>query len=250
MRALKLFTRLFDVRAHGLKALLRVGFDQFKRLKISIGQPLRSLWVVGQKLRRATKGIHHHRIVEGGRNDAACLGFGPNGGEIGLIGHPGVQIRGASDHGIRCRLGLKTHDVHVFERQAVLLEHPGEREIRRSPWRAGSNRLALEVGDLLNARLYDHAVGPKAFIQLKNLGRCNAIRVPDHPCFHCGRRTLHIARSDRQVSIFLGDFFNGDVESLFLEEPRFFGQRKWRETSPTRYRDRDLGLLCLCLSHV
>jgi hypothetical protein len=112
-----------------------------------------ALGFVGQELGRAAEGVHHHRVVERGGDDLAGFGLGAHGAQVRLVGHCGVDARGAGDHRVGSRLRLEVDDVHVLQGQAVLVEEPGQREVRRRAGRTGRHGLALQVLDAVDAGL-------------------------------------------------------------------------------------------------
>ena len=174
----------------------------------------------------------------------ARLWLGPNCAQEGLVGHGGINARRACDHGVRGSLRLEVHHLDIFHGKAVFAQHPGEREIGCSARRAGGNGLALQFLDAVDAGLHHHAVSPVALVELEDLRGGHAIGVPDDPGFHCGRGTLDVARSDGEVTVFLRDFFQCDVQSVLLEEARLFCERERRKARPARQSNSDLDFLC------
>ena len=130
-----------------------------------------------------------------------------------------------------------------FTRQAVLLQHPGQREVGRGARRDGRDGLALQVGDLRDVVAHDHAVGAVALVELEDLRRRDAVGVPHDPGLDRRRRALHVARGDRQVAVLLRDLLDRDVEAVLLEDAGLLGERQRREAGPAGDADRDLGFL-------
>jgi hypothetical protein len=134
----------------------------------------------------------------------------------------------------------------ILQGHAVLLQHPGQREVGRRAGRAGGHGLALQVGDLADVRLDHHAIGAEALVELEDLRGGHAVGIPDDPGFNRGGGALDVARGDGQVAVFLRNLLDADVQPVLLEQAGLARQRQRGKAGPARHADGDLGFLGLC----
>src|SRR5262245_19316774 len=239
LRFLELLAGLLHDRAHDLEALLRLALDQLERLEVARHEGLHELRVLLDELGRAAEGVHDHRIVERRRDDLAGVGFVAHRRQVPLVGHRRIVLPG--DEGLRRRPGFEVDDLHVLHREPVLLEHPGEREIRRRAGRRSGHGLALELPDPSDAVAHDHAVGAVRFVQLHDLLDRDPVRVPHDEGLHRRRRALDVAGCDGEVPVLLRNELDRHVDAVLLEDACLVGERERRKARPPAHADRHLG---------
>ena len=120
------------------KLFFRVRLDHCQGIEVTIGQCLRGFRVLAQELRRAAKGVHHHRVSS---VVAMILPLSAR------CAHPENRAHRSSRRRCRhCRPGcgsglrLEIDDLDVFHREAVFLQHPRQRKIGRGARRAPRRR--------------------------------------------------------------------------------------------------------------
>jgi hypothetical protein len=224
-----------------LVRLGRIGLDHLDGFEVRIGQGLRRLGVGLEPGRRAAHRVHHHRVVERGREDLAGRRVGAHGGEVGLVGHRGVVLAG--HEGLRSGLRLERDQLDILHRHAVLVEHPGQAEVRRGARRADADGLALQVGEALDVVAHGQAVGTIGLVHLEDLHDRHAVGVPGHMGLDRRRRALDRARGQGQVAVLLRNHFDFDLQPVLLEDAGLVGQGERREAGPAGHAEGDLGFL-------
>src|SRR5260221_2791196 len=235
------FARLLHVGAHDLVGLLRLARDHVDRLEVALGDRLRHWCVLGEVFRGAAERVHHHRVVEGGADDLAGLGFRGYRRDVGLVGHHRVVLPGKER--LRRRAWIDRHHRYVLRRQSILAQHPRHHEVRRGAGRLRADLLALEIGDLGDVVARDHAVGAVALVHLENLFGRHAVGVPHEPGLGgCGGGP-DVARRNPEVARLLRNLLDGGVDAVLLEDAGLLSERDRREAGPAADADVHLGVL-------
>ena len=149
---LELLGRLLDVGAHDREGLRLVLGDHVEGLEVAVDERLHRLRVFLDELRRAAEGVEHHRVLERVGDQLAGLGLVAHQAEIGLVGDGGVEVPVPATKALAAAAGSSVTELHVLQRQAVLLQHPRQREVRAGARRRSGDGLAFEVGGLGDGR--------------------------------------------------------------------------------------------------
>ena len=184
---------------------------------------MRGFRIFGQEFRRTAERVHDHRVVERGGDDLSLVGRRAHRREVGFIRHGCIVLAG---HKCLCGCGgLQVHHGHVLDREAVLLEHPGQREIGRGAGRGRGDCLALQILDRRDIVSGGHAVGAIALVELEDLLGRNAVGIPGDPGLDRRRRALDVTGCNGEMAVLLRDLFQRHVEAVLLEDACLLGEQ-------------------------